>query len=179
MLRCYVTDRRRGDVISAAKRAVETGINMIQVREKDLEARALFDLVRTIVKIAEGSQTQVLVNDRLDVALAAGAAGVHLPADGLPAVEVRPFVKLVGVSTHSVEDVRQAAASGADFTVFGPVFDTPGKVPVGIERLRAAVACAPIPVLAIGGITLENAQEVIEAGAAGFAAIRLFQGGEN
>jgi thiamine-phosphate pyrophosphorylase len=117
----------------------------------------------------------VLVNDRLDVALAAGVDGVHLPANGLPAAGVRPFVKTLGCSIHSVEDGVKAERDGADFVVFGAVFDTPGKRPAGLQALRAVTAAVKIPVLAIGGITNENTPAVLEAGAAGIAAIRLFQ----
>ncbi len=175
MIRYYVTDRRQGDVIAAARRAVEHGIDMIQVREKDLDTPDLLDLVRRVVNLTCGSTTRVLVNDRLDVALAAGVAGVHLPANGLPVAQVRPLVDLLGVSTHTPEEAVQAERAGADFVVFGPVFDTPGKTPVGIGRLKQVCSAASIPVRAIGGINEENTPLVMEAGAAGIAAIRLFQ----
>lgn len=176
MRRCYVTDRTRGDVIACARRALADGVDMVQVREKDLDARRLLELVRQVVRLARGSPTQVLVNDRLDVALAAGADGVHLPADGLPAAAVRGMVGRVGVSTHTLDEVRRAEAGGADFIVFGPVFDTPGKTAVGVDRLREAVRAVRTPVYAIGGVTMENAARVVDAGAAGIAGIRLFQG---
>ena len=124
MIRYYVTDRRAGDVIAAATRAAASGVDMIQVREKDLESGALFDLVRAVLAAVKGRGTKVLVNDRLDVALAAGAAGVHLPANGLPVSEVRSLIGMVGLSTHTVDEARLAEAGGADFVVFGPVFDT-------------------------------------------------------
>ena len=175
MIRYYVTDRGQCDVIAAARRAVERGIDMIQVREKDLDTPDLLDLVRKVVTLADGSMTRVLVNDRLDVALAAGVAGVHLPANGLPVVQVRPLVDLLGVSTHTPEETVQAERAGADFVVFGPVFDTPGKTPVGVGRLKQVCSAVCIPVLAIGGINDENTPLVMEAGASGIAAIRLFQ----
>jgi thiamine-phosphate pyrophosphorylase len=175
MIRYYVTDRRSADVVVAAERAAAEGVDMIQVREKDLEANALYELVRAVLKTVKGSGTKVLVNDRLDVALAAGADGVHLPANGLPVSEVRPLIGLVGRSTHSLDAVRQAEAGGADFVVFGPVFETPGKIPVGVDRLRKVAEATTIPVLAIGGITSENTGAVIAAGAMGIAGIRLFQ----
>src|SRR5689334_13606592 len=98
MIRYYVTDRRQGDVLASAARAIRDGVEMIQVREKDLSSRELFDLVCRIRDLAAGTNTRVLVNDRLDIALAAKVDGVHLPSNGLPAYRVRPFVKLLGVS---------------------------------------------------------------------------------
>jgi thiamine-phosphate pyrophosphorylase len=175
MIRYYVTDRRQGDVIASANRVVRDGVQMIQVREKDLSARELFELVCKIRDLAAGTQTRVLVNDRLDIALAAGIDGVHLASNGLPVNRLRPLVRILGVSTHSVEEAIAADNGRADFIVFGPIFDSPGKTAVGVEPLRAAAAAVKIPVLAIGGITNENAQVVLEAGAAGIAGIRLFQ----
>jgi thiamine-phosphate pyrophosphorylase len=177
MIRCYVTDRRRGDLLSHVKAAVVDGVDIIQVREKDLEARALYDLVCRVRDAAAGTTTRVLVNDRLDIALAANIDGVHLPGNGLPASRVRPFVRMLGCSTHSVEESLKAENDGADFVIYGPVFETPGKASVGLDALRQVTSAVRIPVLAIGGITRENSNQVIEAGAAGFAAIRLFQPG--
>jgi thiamine-phosphate pyrophosphorylase len=175
MIRYYVTDRRQGNVLASAARAVREGIDMIQVREKDLPASELFDLVCKVRDLAAGSKTRVLVNDRLDIALAAGIDGVHLPSNGLPAERVRPFVKLLGVSTHTVEEAFAAQKAGADFIVFGPIFDSPGKSAVGLEPLKKVAASVKIPILAIGGISAANADEVLRAGAAGIAGIRLFQ----
>jgi thiamine-phosphate pyrophosphorylase len=148
---------------------------MIQVREKDLPAAELFDLVCKVRDLAAGSKTRVLVNDRLDIALAAGIDGVHLPSNGLPAKRVRPLIKLLGVSTHTAEEASAAEKAGADFIVFGPIFDSPGKSSVGLDPLRRIATSIKIPVLAIGGITANNASEVLNAGAAGIAGIRLFQ----
>jgi thiamine-phosphate pyrophosphorylase len=175
MIRCYVTDRKQGDVLTSARAAVRDGVEIIQVREKDLEAQALYELVCRVRDAAAGSQTKVLVNDRLDVAMAALVDGVHLPGHGLPTERVRPFVKTVGRSIHSLEEGRKAEQAGADFVVFGPIFATPGKNPVGVEALRAVCAALRIPVLAIGGITHGNTASVLEAGASGIAAIRMFQ----
>jgi len=175
MIRYYVTDRHQGDVLASAARAIGEGVDMIQVREKDLPARELFDLVCRIRDLAARTNSRVLVNDRLDVALAARVDGVHLPADGLPSDRVRPWVKVLGVSTHTVEEAIDAQKSHADFIVFGPVFDSPGKTAVGLEPLKRVVASVSIPVLAIGGITRENTESVLAAGAAGIAGIRLFQ----
>jgi thiamine-phosphate pyrophosphorylase len=175
MIRYYVTDRRQANVLACAARAVREGIDMIQIREKDLPAAELFDLVCKVRDLAAGSTTRVLVNDRLDIALAAGVDGVHLPANGLPAERVRPLIKLLGVSTHTIDEAIVAEKSRADFIVFGPIFDSPGKSAVGLEPLRNLAGCVKIPVLAIGGITAANIDEVLNAGAAGIAGIRLFQ----
>src|SRR2546426_11338694 len=139
MIRYYVTDRRQADVLACAARAVREGIDMIQVRERDLPSRQFFDLVSRIRDLAAGTRTRVLVNDRLDVALAASVEGVHLPSDGLPPDRVRPLVKLLGVSTHNVQEATAAEQAHADFIVFGPVFDSPGKTPVGLEPLRKVI----------------------------------------
>ena len=175
MLRYYVTDRHTCDLMACVRLAVAGGVDMIQVREKDLPTSELLDLVQQIARIAEGSPTRVLVNDRLDVALAVGLSGVHLPAYGLPATTVRPLVDVLGVSTHTIGEARNAEAAGADFVVFGPIFDTPRKTPVGLDRLRRVTAAVRIPVLAIGGINQENTPLVMDVGAAGIAAIRMFQ----
>ena len=175
MIRYYVTDRCQGDLVAFAARAVRDGVDMIQVREKDLPASELFQLVCKIRDIAAGTKTEVLVNDRLDVALATNISGVHLPAAGLPADRVRPFVKLLGVSVHTLQEAVIAEQAAANFVVFGPVFDTPGKSAVGLERLREVVAGVRIPVLAIGGVNSKNVDDVLKTGAQGFAAIRMFQ----
>jgi thiamine-phosphate pyrophosphorylase len=178
MIRCYVTDRRQGDLLAHVGRAVASGVDLIQVREKDLPAMDLLDLVcciRDMIVGHPGSQTKVLVNGRLDIALIAGIDGVHLPGDGFPASEVRPHVRTLGVSCHSTEDAIQAERDGVDYIIFGPVFDTPGKKAAGIDALQRVVQAVKIPILAIGGITSENTPAVLEAGASGIAAIRMFQ----
>ena len=175
MIRYYVTDRRQGDVLASAKRAIHECVDMIQVREKDLSGRELFRLVCRIRDLAANTKTRILVNDRLDVALAAAVDGVHLPANGLPAARVRPLVKVLGVSVHTFNEAIAAQSAGADFVVFGPIFDTPGKEAVGLDPLRKVTAAVKIPVLAIGGITNQNSPQVVAAGAAGIAGIRLFQ----
>jgi thiamine-phosphate pyrophosphorylase len=177
MIRCYVTDRRHGDLLSHVNAAVRSGVDIIQVREKDLDARALYQLVCQIRDAAAGTPARILVNDRLDIALAASLDGVHLPANGLPAARVRPLVRMMGCSTHTLEEALEAERAGADFVIFGAVFDTPGKNPVGLDALRKVCAAVKIPVLAIGGVNLENTSQVMDAGASGIAAIRLFQRG--
>jgi thiamine-phosphate pyrophosphorylase len=148
------------------------------VREKDLVDRALCELVSGVVAAAAGTRTRVLVNGRPDVALAAGAAGVQLPEEGLAVADVRrAFPSLtVGASCHSVEAVRRAAGEGADFVLLGPVFATPGKEEraLGTEVLAAAAAAVAVPVHAIGGVTPARVPALRAAGARGGAAIRPF-----
>lgn len=174
MIRYYVTDRRRGDILTCAERAVHDGVDLIQIREKDLPATELLELASRVRDLATGTQTRVLVNDRLDIAIAAGI-GVHLPGNGLPPERVHGVVCVVGISVHSLVEAVQAERAGVDFIVFGPVFDSPGKTAVGLEPLRSVAAAVKVPVLAIGGVTMINAGEVLNAGAAGIAGIRLFQ----
>jgi thiamine-phosphate pyrophosphorylase len=175
MIRYYVTDRRQGDLLSFVRRAIAAGVDMIQIREKDLPARELLNLVCRVRDLVAGTPTRVLVNDRLDIALAAGIDGVHLPANGLPPEKVRPLVKTLGVSTHTLQEAIDAENAHSDFIVFGPIFDTPGKTAIGVDALRKITSRVKIPVIAIGGITAGNTQEVLTAGAAGVAGIRLFQ----
>lgn len=184
---CMVTDRRRLgadweraliDRVAAAARA---GAHVIQVREGDLGGRALTRLVERCVRAVRGTTARIVVNDRLDVALASGAHGVHLRADSLPAPSVRhiasrPF--LVGRSVHARDEAERAAREDAlDYLIFGTVFGSgskPDAEPVGPDALAAVAAATTLPVLAIGGITTERLTRVAEAGAAGFAAIGLF-----
>jgi len=161
------------------------GCRLIQIREKDLSARALFELARALIAATQPFAAKVLINDRLDVALAAGAAGVHLRASSVPASAARAVAVskglndfLIGVSTHNLAEARSAGAGGADFIVCGPVYDTPSKraygSPIGIESFAEICEAVQIPVLALGGIDLTNFQEPLRRGAAGIAAIRLF-----
>src|SRR5215469_10665891 len=174
MIRYYVTDRRRGDILTCAERAVHDGVDLIQIREKDLPARELLELASRVRNLAAGTHTRVLVNDRLDIAIAT-AIGVHLPGNGLPPERVRGLASVVGISVHSLVEAVQAERAGVDFIVFGPVFDSPGKTAVGLEPLKNVAAAVKVPVLAIGGVTMINAGEALNAGAAGIAGIRLFQ----
>ena len=165
------------------------GIDYIQLREKDLSPRRLEELaLKTMQAIPAGSATRLLVNSRVDIALASGVHGVHLPANDLSASEARVILTrggmhnaIVSASAHSVADVELAESHGADFVLFAPVFEKAGTVnPRGLPLLREVCnrpysAEPPMPVLALGGVTLNNAPQCTAAGASGFAAIRLFQ----
>jgi len=171
--RYYITDRKAAGGTETLLRIIEgqfqSGIEFLQIREKDLSARDLFELTRKVIGIRGSRATKILVNSRADVALAAGADGVHLPAaapqQSLPGL-------LVGRSCHTVQEVL---TSRADLVTFGPIFFSPGKgSPKGLDALRDACQ-SHVAVYALGGITWNNAAECVEAGAAGIAGIRLFQ----
>ncbi len=187
MIRHFVTDRRRfrlsgDDLIARAVRAADSGVDCIQVRERDLPDAALARLVREIVRAVAGTTARILVNDRVDIAIAAGAGGVHLPADSVAASNVRriaPSGFLLGRSVHTLDEVDRAVADGGcDYLLFGTVFPSPGKPeghPVaGLDGLRAACARSPLPVIAIGGMTDARAADVASAGAAGLAGVGMF-----
>lgn len=173
MNRYCITDSRAVALGAAAK-----GATMIQIRAKQLSAREQFLLAREAVA---GTGIPVLVNSRADIALAAGARGVHLPAGSISPEVIRSIAPrgfLIGVSCHMEEELASAEREGADFAVFGPVFETashPGVAPLGIEALARAVRRVAMPVYALGGITEANAPLCIAAGAAGVAGISLFR----
>jgi len=211
----YITDRtafapdeatRRNRLLGKIAEAARAGIDYIQLREKDLPTRALESLSRDAVALLRQLRvqhprltTKLLINSRTDIALAAGADGVHLRSDDVSPEAIRSIwtkthvetaalgcpapqgaAPLIGVSCHSPFEVNQAANNGVTFAVFAPVFgknDAPASQPAGLSQLREACK-AKIPALALGGITLENAESCLEAGAAGIAAIRLFQANE-
>ncbi len=177
---CLVTDRRRRSPVKQAGEAAAAGVDLIQVRERDLEAGALSALVDGIVRATRGSGTKVVVNDRLDVAMACGADGVHLRGDSMPAARVRdmaPAGFLIGCSVRGAGEAR-AAALHADYLIAGTVFPTSSKPGLadflGLEGLAAIAKAVPVPVLAIGGVTDVHAREIAATGAAGLAAISLF-----
>ena len=162
--------------------AASAGVDMIQVRERDLSAREMTEIARDAARAVEGTRVRLFVNDRFDVAIAAGAEGVHLTTRSLEADVVRRCTGerlALGVSTHTIDEVRAAEAAGAEFVVYGPIFDTPSKRgfgdPVGLDALARVTSSRRIPVLALGGIDADNAYQAMAAGAAGIAAIRLFQ----
>jgi thiamine-phosphate pyrophosphorylase len=190
------------DSLDVATRAALDGVDMIQIRAKELSARRLSDLVRSVVALplphGRGSEVllsrdrkgavieptmkphpKILVNTRTDIALACGAHGVHLPAGSIaPAIirEITPHGFLIGVSCHTIAELKAAQREGADFAVFGPIFPSVTKSgnPIGIEALRQAVAAVHLPIYALGGVTSENAPLCIQAGATGIAGISLF-----
>jgi thiamine-phosphate pyrophosphorylase len=186
---CYITDRSAlgRPLLPAIQAAADAGVDLVQVRERDLETRPLLELVRSALAIARASAARVIVNDRLDVALAASAQGVHLGGGSVPAEKVRgavPVGFLIGVSCHSAGDVRAAEEAGADYALLGPIFETPSKLrygpPLGLDVLRrAAGEVRRMPVLALGGITVERAADCLAAGAAGIAGISIFQHGDS
>ena len=177
-----VTDRHEAagrDLEEIVVAAAQGGAGAIQLREKDLRARDLYALGARLQGALAPYGVPLLINDRLDVALALDAAGVHLAGHSLPTAIARRVLgagKLLGVSTHSVEEARCAADDGADFIVFGPVFATPSKVvygpPQGLQHLTTVVRAVRIPVLAIGGIDHTNLPQVVQAGVYGVAMIR-------
>jgi len=200
----YITDRRqfsadesknRRHLLAKICEAASAGVDYIQLREKDLSARDLEKLAlearRAIIigwTANPKSTTRLLINSRTDVALASRANGVHLRSHDISPREVRdisskaednahPDIRplfVIAVSCHTPAEVNQAAENAANFAVFAPVFEKQGAMPAGLDQLR--VACrARIPVLALGGVTLENAESCLQAGAAGIAGIRLFQ----
>ena len=170
--------------------AAKSGVDWIQLREKDLSGKQLAEFATAAMWRVAGASA-ILVNDRLDVACAVKAAGVHLGEHSLPVKEAKRFASdsgagkhfLVGASVHSREAALQAEEDGADYVIFGPVYATPSKEefgqPQGLAKLQDVCRRLKIPVLAIGGITLENARECLKAGATGIAAIRLFQDAAN
>ena len=197
MLLYYITDRRqfpgteverRAKLLQRIAGAAQSGVDFIQLREKDLRAQELEELARQVVQIVRGSSasTRLLINSRCDVALAVGADGVHLRSADISPQDARDIWRKAGskqnpviaVSCHTEAEVAMAAGSGADFAVFGPVFDKKDGTGTsgGVDMLRSACQ-HKIPVLALGGVTIENAAMCVQAGAAGIAGIRLFQEG--
>lgn len=201
---CYVTDRKSlthtgmevsltSTILPNIQLAVHAGVDWLQLREKDLPAGQLLELARATVHLSKEQgagtdhQLQTIINDRLDVALAARADGVHLGRESAPVLDVVRWCRagnapdrfVIGVSCHSLEDAREAETAKADYIFFGPVFETPSKqafgTPQGIERLAEVCRAVRLPIIAIGGVDQENAALCIRAGAAGIAAIRIFQ----
>jgi len=191
VIRCLVTDRRRlagagasfeharRRLLAQIERAVDEQVDLIQIRERDLEAADLAALVLDVVTRVRGTRSRVVVNDRLDVALACGANGVHLRGDSVPPSAARrlaPAGFLIGRSIHSTAELPES--EGSDYLIAGTVFPSPSKdggtTLLGIDGLRAIATAARVPVLAIGGVTSDRLDEIAAAGAAGVAGIGLF-----
>jgi thiamine-phosphate diphosphorylase len=170
---------RFDDVVDRVAVAAASGVHLIQIRERALDGAELTRLVEACVRAVRGTPARIVVNDRVDVAVAAGAHGVHLRGDSIPALRVRAMTPpgfIVGRSVHSAEEAV-ARASAVDYFLFGSVFTSrskPGREAAGVEALTATVAATTIPVLAIGGVSIANASRLKTAGAAGLAAIDLF-----
>jgi thiamine-phosphate pyrophosphorylase len=181
-IRLYlVTDRRRTGgrpVVDVVEAALRGGVDAVQLREKDLSARELFDLACRLRVLCDRYGARLLINDRIDVALAAKADGVHLPVGSFLPADARRLLgpnAITGASTHSLLEARAAAGDGADFIVFGPVFDTPSKrpfgPPVGLEALAEVARKVAVPVFGIGGMSADRVEAVCAHGAHGVAII--------
>jgi thiamine-phosphate pyrophosphorylase len=176
-----VTDRHHTQgrpLVPLLHRAVEAGLQAIQLRERDLPTRELLSLAQEIHAVSSPRSVPLLINDRVDLTMALNLDGVHLRSDSLPTQPVRELIgsrRLIGVSTHSAEDAQRANQSSADYIVFGPIFDTPSKrsfgPPLGLVVLTEVCRRSSIPVFAIGGITCERVRDVRQAGAHGVAVI--------
>ena len=163
---------------SVISQAVDAGVRMVQIREKDLDTRPLIDLVQNLIPLIKRHQGKVLVNDRIDLAMVLDADGVHLRSDSLPLPLARRMLgneKLIGISTHSIREVRYAEKKGADFVVLGPIFETPSKrmygPPLGLHALETACRASRLPIFAIGGINPKHVASVMSSGAYGIAVI--------
>jgi thiamine-phosphate pyrophosphorylase len=170
-------------ILELVQAAVVAQIDLVQIREKNLTANVLYQLASSATGITSGTATKLLINDRSDIAAAAGADGVHLTTSSLPTTVVRQTFGdnfLIGVSTHSLEEAKLARQGGADFAVFGPVFETASKKgfgePSGLTALSGVCSeLSPFPILALGGVMMGNVAECVRAGARGVAAIRMLQ----
>lgn len=202
-----ITDRTHTlgrPLLDVVKAALEGGVRLIQLREKDLNGRELFDLAREMRKLTTVYGAKLLINDRVDIALAVDADGVHFGQNGISAVDARralsmtgtaPILRydeslsvnrdspLIGVSTHSLEEALQAELDGADFVTFGPVYFTPSKAaygePVGIDKLKEVAKAVSIPIYALGGIKRDNIEEALSVGAHGVAVISAIMAAED
>jgi len=184
---CLITDRHQcggSELEAVVEAAIEGGVNVVQLREKDLPAGELFSLGMRLRAVTRG-KALLLINDRVDVAQACGADGVHLPENGLPTSIARWVMgrnALVGRSAHAVEAAVQAGRDGVDLVQLGTIFDSPSKpdsTPAGPELLREVADAVSVPVLAVGGVTPENAAEAIAAGASGVAVISAICGADD
>lgn len=172
-------DKSLENLLNFCFQASLSGIDIIQVREKDLSAKDLANFISILTNLVKN--TIILVNDRLDIALSCGASGVHLPSNSFSPKDVRKIAGndfFISISTHSIEEAKTAEDQGANAILFSPIFDTPSKraygKPLGLDLLKEATSKIKTPIVALGGINKENAQSVLECGASGLAAIRLF-----
>jgi len=178
---CLVTDRHQTagrDLLTVVGQALDAGVRAVQLREKDLSALEVFRLGERLIAMTRATGAELIINDRIDVAIALGADAVQLTRGSLPPGIARALVgqdRLVGVSCHSLDDVREAVANQVDYVILGPVYETSSKAtygpPIGPEIVRQARAICSLPILAIGGITAGRVNEVIQAGANGVVVI--------
>jgi len=182
-----VTDRgaARRALTDVVEECLEAGLRAVQLREKDLDVREMLDLAATLRETTRRHGARLILNDRADVAMAVGADGVQRTHTSLPVAALRSVVgkdSLIGASVHALDDAREATRDGADFLVFGPIYDTPSKrrygAPQGLPALAHVAASVACPVIAVGGITPERVNAVLEAGAAGVAVITAILGAE-
>lgn len=184
-----VTDRHQTKgrpLVSLLQRVLAAGISTIQIRERDLSARELVALAREVRVVTGSCNSQLLINDRIDVALALEGVGVHLRSNSLPPSVARRLLgpqRLMGISVHSVEEAVQAESQGANYIVLGPIYETPSKQmfgpPLGIQTLEKACRLVRIPIVGIGGVTAERAREMRGAGAFGVAVITAILGADD
>ncbi len=185
-----ITDRKlfadSNEMFAAVEETLKGGVKAVHLREKDLGIRELLEMAYKMREITKKYKAKLFINDRVDIALAVGADGVHLGQSSMPPSAVRKIVKdklMIGVSTHGIKEAREAEKSGADFITLGPIYKTPSKMkygkPVGIEMLRNVKSDVSIPVFAIGGIKEDNVKEVMDAGADGIALISGILGAKN
>ena len=184
-----VTDRHQTKgrpLVPILQRVLAAGISMVQLRERDLSARELVTLAREVQAVTASARSQLLINDRIDVALALEGVGVHLRSNSLPVPVARQLLgagRLLGVSVHGVEEARQAESQGADYIVLGPIYETPSKQmfgpPLGIHVLEKACSLVRIPIIGIGGVTASRAREMRRAGAFGAAVIKAILGADD
>lgn len=165
------------EILNIVRLASDAGVEAVQIREKALPARPLFELAAEAVDRVANSSTKIFVNERFDIAIAAKAHGVHFTSSSIPVDRVRRLVPeemFIGISAHTAMEVKEARLNGADYAMLGPIFETPGKgEPIGLQRLAEICASeAPFPIVGVGGIDGTNGSQVLQAGAAGFAAIR-------
>jgi thiamine-phosphate pyrophosphorylase len=181
-----VTDRlqtRGRPLLRVLASALAAGVLAIQLRERDLSSRDLLRLAQEVHQLTTASGAQLLINDRVDIALALDAAGVHLRANSLPVATARKILgvrRLIGISTHSVEETVRAEGEGADYVVLGPIYETPSKTmygaPLGVHTLEETSRLVRVPIIGIGGVTAARAGEIRRAGAFGVAVVTAVLG---